>query len=60
MTKEQRMDLYVEWDLYDPTQQWKIITEYFANEGSFCQKSWENYLLGKMGLGGHWKTVGLI
>jgi hypothetical protein len=50
MTKEQREDLYIEWDLYDPTQQWKIIAEYFANGGACCQKNWENYLKDKVGL----------
>lgn len=44
MTRDQREELYVKWDMYKPERQWEIITEYFDNGGAYCQKSWEQYL----------------
>lgn len=60
MTKEQREDLFIEWDLYGPDKKKKIITQYFANGGAHCQKSWETYLKGELEIEGYWKAVGLM
>jgi hypothetical protein len=59
MNKEQREYLFIKWDLYSPTRKKKIITEYFANGGAYCQESWLDYLKDKLNREGYWKKNGL-
>lgn len=57
MTREQQEKLHAKWDLYSPERQREIFTEYFANGGACCQKSWEHYLEKKLKIKGCRKKV---
>ncbi|MFW2364856.1 MAG: hypothetical protein ACN4GW_00435 [Desulforhopalus sp.] len=57
MTRDQREELYTQWDLYEPDRQKEIVAEYFANGGAFCQKSWEHYLKDKLETERHLQTM---
>ena len=50
----------MKWDLYSPARKKEIITDYFANGGAYCQKSWLDYLKDKLNIEGCWKAIGLL
>ncbi|TKB23508.1 hypothetical protein FCL47_22405 [Desulfopila sp. IMCC35006] len=61
MTKEQEKDLFIEWSLYEPKEQKKIIKEYLNISPGTC--SWGNFLnflKEKLQIEGYWLAVGLI
>lgn len=49
MTKEQRENLLIEWDLCGPAQQKEIINEFLVTcNGSYSQEDWLNFLRDKL------------
>jgi hypothetical protein len=60
MTKAQEKDLFIEWALYGPQEQKKMIEEYLSSSNENCSRErFLNFLKGKLQISGYWKKVGL-
>jgi hypothetical protein len=60
MTKAQERDLFIEWALYGPQEQKKMIEEYLSISNESCSRErFLNFLKDKLQIDGYWKKVGL-
>ena len=60
MTKAQQEDLFIEWALYGPRVQKKMIDEYISISAENCSKDrFLDFLKYKLEIEGYWKKVGL-
>ena len=60
MTKAQQEDLFIEWALYGPQEQKKMIDEYLGISAGNCSRDrFLNFLKDKLKIDGYWKKVGL-
>ncbi len=60
MTQNQQKDLFIEWDLYQPSQQEAMIDE-FRNlfRGNYTKSEFFEFLKNKLQIEGYWRKVGL-
>ncbi len=60
MTRAQEKDLFIEWGLYEPQEQKKMIEEYLSISNENCSRErFLNFLKDKLQIDGYWKKVGL-
>ncbi len=60
MTETQQEDLFIEWGLYEPLEQKKMIDEYHRISAGNCSRdSFLGFLKDKLEIEGYWKQVGL-
>ena len=60
MTRAQEKDLFIEWGLYEPQEQKKMIEEYLSISNENCSRErFLNFLKDKLQIEGYWKKVGL-
>ena len=60
MTRAQEKDLFIEWGLYEPQEQKKMIEEYLSISNKNCSRErFLNFLKDKLQIEGYWKKVGL-
>lgn len=61
MTRAQEIDLFVEWGLYGPQEQKKMIDEYIRSisAGNCSRDMFLTFLKDKLQIVGYWKKVGL-
>jgi len=60
MTKTQEKDLFIEWALYGPQMQKKMIDEYISISAGTCSRyRFLSFLKDKLQIEGYWKKVGL-
>jgi hypothetical protein len=61
MTKAQKADLLIEWDLYSKGQQAPILNEFKLTCKDHCsQEDLLNFLRDKLQIDGYWKKIGII
>lgn len=60
LSKEQKEDLLIEWNLYSTRQQEPILAEFKKlHKGDFTQEDFLHFLRGKLEIDGYWKKAGL-
>ncbi len=60
MNKAQQEDLFIEWGLYETTEQRLMIDEYVCiSEGNCNKDSFLDFLKDKLQIEGYWKKIGL-
>lgn len=61
MTQNQQKDLFIEWDLYQPSQQETMIAEFKGQyRGNYTKADLLEFLKKKLEIEGYWKKVGLV
>ena len=61
MTQNQQQDLFIEWDLYEPSQQEAILMEFkWKFPGGFSKTNLFEFLMHKLEIEGYWRKVGLL
>lgn len=60
MTKAQKNDLLIEWNLYSAHQQEPILAEFHKkHKGDYNQDDFLHYLRKKLEIDGYWKKAGI-
>jgi len=61
MTQNQQKDLFIEWDLYQPSQQETMIAEFKSRyRGNYTKADLLEFLKKKLEIEGYWKKIGLV
>ena len=61
MTKAQKEDLLIEWDLYSESQQAPILKEFHSLFGENpSQTDFLEFLRNKLQIDGYWKKIGIV
>jgi hypothetical protein len=61
MTQNQQQDLFIEWDLYQPSQQETMIAEFKRRyRGNYTKADLLEFLKKKLEIEGYWKKIGLV
>lgn len=60
MTRAQKNDLLIEWNLYSTSQQEPILAEFHKkHKGDYNQNDFLQYLRKKLDIDGYWKKSGI-
>ena len=60
LTKAQKEDLLIEWNIYSTSQQEPILAEFHKNfKGDYVQNDFLQFLRKKLEIDGYWKKVGI-
>ncbi|MCP3892446.1 MAG: hypothetical protein GY702_26765 [Desulfobulbaceae bacterium] len=60
MTKAQKEDLLIEWNIYSTSQQEPILKEFQKHHnGDYTQNDFLEFLRKKLEIDGYWKKVGI-
>lgn len=60
LTKEQREDLLIEWNLYSESQQKPILEEFQKlHKGDYTHNDFLQFLREKLEIDGYWKKTGI-
>ncbi len=60
MTKAQKEDLLIEWNIYSASQQEPILKEFQKNHnGDYTQNDFLEFLRKKLEIDGYWKKIGI-
>jgi len=61
MTQNQQKDLFIEWDLYQPSQQETMIDEFRRQyRGNYTKADLLEFLKKKLEIEGYWEKIGLV
>ena len=61
MTQNQQQDLFIEWDLYQPSQQETMIDEFRRQyRGNYTKAKLLEFLKKKLEIEGYWEKIGLV
>lgn len=60
LTKAQKEDLLIEWNIYNASQQEPILAEFHKNyKEDYSQEDFLQFLRKKLEIDGYWKKVGI-
>ncbi len=60
LTKAQKEDLLIEWNIYSASQQEPILAEFHkSHKGDYVQDDFLQFLRKKLEIDGYWKKVGI-
>lgn len=61
MNNIQKIDLFIEWSLYEPKKQRSMIDEYcqMVSADECCKENFLEFLKDKLQIEGYWKKIGL-
>jgi len=60
LTKTQKEDLLIEWNIYNASQQEPILAEFHKNyKEDYSQEDFLQFLRKKLEIDGYWKKVGI-
>lgn len=61
MTPIQREDLYIEWNLYEPSKRKAILFEYRSRyRGNHSKRNLFDFLADKLEIRGYWAKMGIV